>query len=73
MFCLGWGPLDLFMLPVVAGMTDARHYTQLLVEMGSQELFAQVGPEPETSQSLPQDCRCEPPVQARNIKHSKPL
>jgi hypothetical protein len=37
------------MLPAIAEMTGVCHYAQLLVEMGSQELFALVGLETQTS------------------------
>jgi hypothetical protein len=38
-------------LPTVAGMTGVYHHTQLLVEMGSHELFAPDGLEPQAYQS----------------------
>jgi hypothetical protein len=41
MFGLAWIMILLFVLPYIAGMTDAHHHGQPLVQMGSHELFAQ--------------------------------
>jgi hypothetical protein len=35
-----WTMVLLFVLPSIVGMTGMYHYAQLLVEMGSNELFA---------------------------------
>jgi hypothetical protein len=50
MLQLAWTTILLFNASHLAGMTGAHHHTQLLwIEMGSQELFAWVGLEPQSS------------------------
>jgi hypothetical protein len=44
-FCAGWSETAILLISAshLAGMTGATHHDQLLVEIGSQKLFAQTG------------------------------
>jgi hypothetical protein len=40
---LAWSKIFSFMFPTIAGITGTHHHAQVLVEMGSFELFSQAG------------------------------
>jgi hypothetical protein len=43
---VAWATILLFVFPHVSGMTGVCHHAQVLLDMGSQELFSQAGLEP---------------------------